>query len=215
MKRKILLLMMTLIGVGVLVYIIRYIPIFYLKQNYKSENINFTLYKNPWYYQTNIIVSTEPFMMTQITETSRWKWNIDIKGEISVFPKVYVQVINADTENIITKKIVSLYSAENEDISDVSVVQYKQHRDLITKVKDNYPYKELFPYVSSTMIADYTNEPKTILITRKTDTNVSLLMNELDIYLRKNLASLDLLKQNGVVLNFNKDINPQAVTIVE
>ena len=186
---------------------IQYIPIFYLRQNYKSEGLNFTLYKNPWYHQTNITVSTEPFIMTQVMETSRWKWNIDIKGEASVFPKVYIQVINADTGNVIIEK--------NIDMLPTSNLTTVQDDDLITKINDNYPYRELFPYISSTIIANYTNEPKTILITRKTGADVSSLMNELEIYLRKNSISLDILKQNGVLINYSKDINPQAVVISE
>ncbi|MDP3994878.1 MAG: hypothetical protein Q8P91_03525 [bacterium] len=204
MKRKIVLLIILII-LGFLAYTTQYIPVFYLKQNYESENINFSLYKNPWYYQKNIAVLTEPFMITQATEINKWKWNINIKGEVSLFPKVYVRVINADTENIITEKIVSIFS----------IVQPKQQKDLLVKINSNYPYRELFPYVSSTMIANYTNEPKTILITRKTSADVSLLMNELDMYLKKNLINLDVLKQNGVIINYSKEINRQAVEIVE
>jgi len=207
MKQKILLLVI-LITLGSLVYIIQYIPIFYLKQNFTSEDINFTFYKNPWYRHTNIIVSTEPFIMTEVIKASRWKWNVDIiKGVASIFPKVYVQVINADTGKVITEKNINMLPASN--------LTTVQNDDLITKVNNNYPYRQLFPYVSSTMIVNYTNEPKNILITRKTDIDVLLLTNELDIYLRKNSISLDLLKQNGVIINYSKDVNRQAIEIVE
>jgi len=206
MKQKILSLAI-LITIGIVMCLFKYIPIFYLKQNDGSEDINLTLYKNPWYYQTNIIVSTEPFIVTETTKISKWKWNIDLKGVVSVFPKVFIQIINADTGKVITEKNINMPPTQN--------LTTTPHDDLITKINNNYPYREMFPYVSSTMIANYTNEPKNILVTRKTDIDVSLLINELDMYLRKNSISLDLLKQNGVIINYSKDINPQAVEIVE
>jgi len=206
MKQKILSLAI-LITMGVVMCLFKYIPIFYLKQDGGSEDINFTLYKNPWYYQTNIIVSTKPFIMTEITKTSKWKWNIDIKGIVSVFPKVYIQIINADTGSVITEKNINTFPAAN--------LATTQQDDLVTKINNNYPYRELFPHVSSTMIADYTDEPKIILIIRKTDIDVSSLTNELDLYLKKNLTSLDLLKQNGVIINYSKEVNQQAVKVVE
>ena len=125
MKQKILSLAI-LITIGIVMCLFKYIPIFYLKQNDGSEDINLTLYKNPWYYQTNIIVSTEPFIVTETTKISKWKWNIDLKGVVSVFPKVFIQIINADTGKVITEKNINMPPTQN--------LTTTPHDDLITKM---------------------------------------------------------------------------------
>ena len=207
MKRNIFLVTISIVAIGIFACFIRYIPIFYLQQIKSPGNANFTLYKNPWYYQKNIIVSTEPFILTNLTKDSAWKWNIGIQGDVSVFPRVSVQVINADTGKVITEKNINFVSA--------LIPAPTQQDNLVTKINNNYPHMELFPYISSTMIASYSGEPKNILITKKINIDSSKLLNELDIYLKGKSTSLDELIQKGVVFTFNKNAEPGASMIQE
>ena len=204
MKRKIFLLTIPVVCVGILAYLFRYVPVFYLQQNYNSENTSFTFYKYPWYY-TDIVISTDPYIVTETTKINSWKWNIDIQGDVSVFPKVSIQIINAKTGKVITEKNVS-YTPTPVPTQD---------NTLVIKINNNYPYMELFPYVSPTMVASYSGEPKNILITKKTNASSSALLQELDNYLKSKFLSLDDLEQKGVVFTFNQNIEPNAIIIRE
>lgn len=87
--------------------------------------------------------------------------------------------------------------------------------ELLNKVNDNYPYWGLFPYVSTTMIASYSGEPKKMFVTRKTDADSSVLLQELDNYLKQKFVSLQDLEQQGVTFTYSKNIDPQASIIQE
>ncbi|HET7099017.1 MAG TPA: hypothetical protein VFI61_02190 [Patescibacteria group bacterium] len=74
--------------------------------------------------------------------------------------------------------------------------------EIIQKFDENYPSKNLFPYRSDNLTADYKIEPKTIYIISKTEVSHEVVLLEIDAYLKNKSESIASLESKGVKFLF-------------
>ncbi len=86
---------------------------------------------------------------------------------------------------------------------------------VLQKFNENYPAKNLFPYRSANLTADYSLEPKKINILLKSNTTKDSALSEIDSYLKSRNESISNLQSKGVMFLFNEDNFGNTLPITE
>ena len=206
--KRILGIMCILTALAGSIYIVTHIPYYLFKQQIDNGSDRYVLYKNPLYYKRNIAIKTDPYVRINITKSSNWKWIITMAQKVYL-PDVILKVVDKDTDEVFATQSIPVAVIQ----TDVS--NNESFKEIRNKISDNYPYLEFFPYVSKTMIASYSGEAKKILVTKKIDINTTVLLQELDDYLKQKSVSVSLLEQEGVVFTYSAGIDSRASLMQE
>jgi hypothetical protein len=119
---------------------------------------------------------------------------VDIdKATLSLLPNAQLRLLDVNSN-----KIISKYTIPSGNTPATQAVS----NDLLQKMTDNYPYQDLFPYQSESMMVNYDKTPKTLIITLKTNIQPDDSLTELNSYLQSKNISLEELNRLGVTYTY-------------
>lgn len=188
--------MLIFIGSVLYIRLISTLPIFlYTKPiTTNSKYTRLMIYKNPLYNMKRIQIKIEPYMLFQSHQPNIFTIIVDIdKATLSLLPNAQLRLLDVNSN-----KIISKYTIPSGNTPATQAVS----NDLLQKMTDNYPYQDLFPYQSESMMVNYDKTPKTLIITLKTNIQPDDSLTELNSYLQSKNISLEELNRLGVTYTY-------------
>jgi hypothetical protein len=189
-SKLIIVLFAAIISLGGFFLVVK--PCSFISTNTEKQISFFT---NP--LKKSCIITTKPYIQFAVQTVNPFWSTILLKQDLIYFPEgVTFEAKSSVNDNLIDSFFIKGTQSVNKETNTVE-------SEVAKKFEDNYPYSDLFPYTSPSLIASYKTTPGILYVV--TDLTIDKVESELDAYLQKNNLSLESLYAKSVKIEITQE----------